>query len=155
MDRNYDVITFFSKYLFFTKTWGRHFCWHHQNCNHFIKTIFKNSRKVKRIRNYVSKCNLQGTIQKKSASGSRTLPCLIIFFQNFILVWKCPKWALNRGTLVSATAIYQTKCPFAVPSAFFFCSFERCLMILDYSLIYICISWYTKIFWFPVKKCWC
>ena len=24
----------------------------------FIKTIFKDSRKVKRIRNYVSKCNL-------------------------------------------------------------------------------------------------
>ena len=43
----------------------------------------------------------------------------MIFFQNFILIWKCQKWSLNRGTLVSATAIYQTKCPFIVLSALF------------------------------------
>ena len=60
----------------------------------------------------------QRIIQKKSESGSQTLRCLI-FFQNFILIWKCQKWSLNRGTLVSATAIYQTKCPFAVLSALF------------------------------------
>ena len=45
----------------------------------------------------------QGIIQKKSASGSRTLPCLVIFFRNFILIWKCQKWYLNRGTLVLVT----------------------------------------------------
>ena len=28
----------------------------------------------------------QGIIQKKSASGSRTVPCLVIFFGNFILI---------------------------------------------------------------------
>ena len=59
----------------------------------------------------------QGIIQKKSASGSWTLPCLVIFFQGLILIWKCQKWSLNRGTLVSATAIYQIKCPFTVLSA--------------------------------------
>ena len=26
MDRNYDVITFFSKYPYFKKAWGSHFC---------------------------------------------------------------------------------------------------------------------------------
>ena len=61
----------------------------------------------------------QGIIQKKSASGCRTLPWLVIFFQNFILTWKFQKGSLNRGTLVSATAIYQTKCPFTVLSALF------------------------------------
>ena len=60
-----------------------------------------------------------GTIQKKSASGSRILPCLKIFFRNFILIWKCQKWSLNRGTLVSATAIYQMKCTFTVLSTLF------------------------------------
>ena len=44
-----------------------------------------------------------GIIQKKSASGSRTLPCLVIFFRNFILIWKCQKWYLNRCTLVLVT----------------------------------------------------
>ena len=56
----------------------------------------------------------QGIFQKKSAL---TLPCLVIVFQVLILIWKCQKWSLNRGTLLSATAIYQTKCPFTVLSA--------------------------------------
>ena len=73
-------------------------------------------------------------IQQKSTSGSRTLPCLVIFFQGLILIWKYQKWSLNRGTLVSATAIYQTKCPFTVLRALF-CSSGHCPMILDYSLI--------------------
>ena len=34
MDRNYDVMSFISKYLYFKRAWGSHFCWHHQNCNH-------------------------------------------------------------------------------------------------------------------------
>ena len=34
INRNYDVIIFFSKYLYFTKAWCSHFCWHHQNSNH-------------------------------------------------------------------------------------------------------------------------
>ena len=61
----------------------------------------------------------QGIIQKKSASGSQKLPCIVIFFRNFILIWKCQKGSLNRGTLVSATAIYQTNCSFTVLSAIF------------------------------------
>ena len=47
------------------------------------------------------------------------LPCLAIFCRNFILIWKCQKWSLNRGTLVSATAIFQTKCPITVLRALF------------------------------------
>ena len=29
------------------------------------------------------------------------------------------------------------------------------LQIMYQNATYICISWYSKIFWFPVKKCWC
>ena len=39
------------------------------------------------------------------------------FFQGLILIWKCQKWSLNRGTLVPATAIYQAKCHFTVLNA--------------------------------------
>ena len=61
----------------------------------------------------------QGIIQKKSASGSWTLTCLKIFFQNFIMIWKCQKWSLNRDTTVPTNVIYQTKYPFTVQSALF------------------------------------
>ena len=43
IDRNYDVLTFFSKYhlyFIFTKAWGSHFCWHHQN---YIKIMYQNT----------------------------------------------------------------------------------------------------------------
>ena len=43
----------------------------------------------------------------------------LIFLHNFILIWKYQKWSLNRGTFAPATAIYQTKCLFTVPSALF------------------------------------
>ena len=33
IERNYDVITIISKYCYFKKAWGSHFCWHHQNYN--------------------------------------------------------------------------------------------------------------------------
>ena len=75
----------------------------------------------------------QGIIQRKSVPGSWMLPCLVIFFRNFILIWKCQKWSWNRGTLVSATAIYQTQCPFTVLSAFFL-FFQMLPYDLDYSL---------------------
>ena len=55
MARNYDVITFASKYLYFKKTWGSHFADIIKNVTMFIKTVFTNSRKVKRVRNYVLK----------------------------------------------------------------------------------------------------
>ena len=80
------------------------------------------------------KIYIQWIIQKKSASGSWMVPCLIIFFWNFILTWKCQKGSSNRGPLVSPTAIYQTKCPFTVLNAFF-CFSRCCPMILNYSLI--------------------
>ena len=58
MDRSYDAITFISKYLYFKKTVVANFADIIKIVAMFIKTIFKDSRKVKRIRNYVSKCNL-------------------------------------------------------------------------------------------------
>ena len=78
-------------------------------------------------------------IQKKSASGSWMLPCLVIFFCSFILIWKLQKCSLNRSTLVSATATYQTKCPFIVLSALF-CPYGCCPMILDYSLPWVSLG---------------
>ena len=80
---------------------------------------------------------IQGIIHKKLVSGSWMLPCHIIFILNFILIWKCQKWFLNRGALVWAAAICQMKCPFTVQSALFctlFCSSGSCSMILDYAL---------------------
>ena len=47
------------------------------------------------------------------------LPFLKIFFLNVILIRKCQKWSFSRGTLVSATTIYQTKCTFIGESALF------------------------------------
>ena len=58
MDRNYDVINFISKYLYFKKAGVANFGDIIKIASMFIKTIFKDSRKVKRIKNYVSKCNL-------------------------------------------------------------------------------------------------
>ena len=49
MDINYDVITFLSKYLYFKKAWGSHFADITKVETFFIKTIFVDSRKVKRI----------------------------------------------------------------------------------------------------------
>ena len=73
----------------------------------FIKQIFKDSRKVKRIRNYELKCNLY------------------LYF--FICICICI-------------------------SLFVFVLF---IFVFLYLYFYICISWYNKICWFPVKKCWC
>ena len=58
MERNYDIINFVSKYLSLRRLWVAISADIIKIVTMFIKTIFKDSRKVKRIRNYVSKCNL-------------------------------------------------------------------------------------------------
>ena len=58
MDRNYDVITFFTKKLYFKKAGVTIFADIIKIVTMFIKTILKDSRKVRRIRNYVSEWNL-------------------------------------------------------------------------------------------------
>ena len=58
MDRNYDIITFISKYFFLRKPGVAIFADSIKIVTMFIKTIIKDSRKVKRIRNYISKFNL-------------------------------------------------------------------------------------------------
>ena len=58
MDINYDVKTFTSKYHCFKKTWVAFFADTIKIVNMFIKTIFKDSRNVKRLTNYETKCNL-------------------------------------------------------------------------------------------------
>ena len=45
IDKIYDVITFISKYLYFKKGWGNHFCWHHQNFNH---VYYNNLQRLKK-----------------------------------------------------------------------------------------------------------
>ena len=57
MDRNYDVNLFFKK-AFFKKTWVAIFADIIKIVIIFIKTILKDSRKVRRIRNYESKWNV-------------------------------------------------------------------------------------------------
>ena len=55
MDRNYDAIAFISKYCCFKKVWVAIFADIIKIITMFIKKIFKDSKKVKRIINYVSK----------------------------------------------------------------------------------------------------
>ena len=57
-DTNYDVITFISKYPFLRRHRVAIFADTIKIITMFTKTIFKDSKNVKRIRNYVSKCNL-------------------------------------------------------------------------------------------------
>ena len=58
MGRNYDVITFISKYFYFHRPTVAIFADIIKVVTMFIKTNFKDSKKVKRIRNYVSKFDL-------------------------------------------------------------------------------------------------
>ena len=54
MDKNYDIITFISKY-YLSRPRVANFA---EIITFFINITFKNSKKVKRIRNYVLKCNM-------------------------------------------------------------------------------------------------
>ena len=58
MDRNYDVITFFQNTLTLRRLGVAIFADIIKIVTMFIKTIIQDSRKVKRIINYVSKSNL-------------------------------------------------------------------------------------------------
>ena len=58
MDRNYDVITFFQKAFILRRSRVAIFADIIKIVTMFIKKILKDSRKVRRIRNYVSKWNL-------------------------------------------------------------------------------------------------
>ena len=58
MDINYDVIFIISKYLFLRRSGVVIFADIIKTVTMFIKAITKDLRKVKRIRNYVSKYNL-------------------------------------------------------------------------------------------------
>ena len=58
MDRNYDVMTIILKYLILKRPGVVIFVDIIKVVTMFIKTITKDSRTVKRIRNYVSKSNL-------------------------------------------------------------------------------------------------
>ena len=55
MHRNYDVIIFISRYLYFKKAESSLFADIVKVVTVFIKTILKDSKKVISIRNYVSK----------------------------------------------------------------------------------------------------
>ena len=58
MVRNYDVITFISKYPYFKKARSSLLADIIKIVTMFIKAIIKDSKNVKSIRNYVSKSNL-------------------------------------------------------------------------------------------------
>ena len=58
MDKNYDVITFISKHLILRRPGVVIFADIIKIVTMFIKTITKGSRKVKRIRDYLSNSNL-------------------------------------------------------------------------------------------------
>ena len=58
MDKSFDVITFFQKIFFSRRRGIAIFGDIIKIVTMFIKTILRDSRKVRRIRNYVSKWNL-------------------------------------------------------------------------------------------------
>ena len=55
MDRNYEVITFISKYLYVRRPRVVNFADIIKIATIFIKTTFKDSNKIKRVKNYVLK----------------------------------------------------------------------------------------------------
>ena len=57
MDKKYDVITFISKFFILRRPRAAIFADIIQIAAMFIKIIFKDSKKVKRKRNYILKCN--------------------------------------------------------------------------------------------------
>ena len=58
MNIDYDVIAFLQNTFILRRSGSAIFAAIIKIVTMFIKTMFKDSRKVKRIRNYVSKCNL-------------------------------------------------------------------------------------------------
>ena len=58
MDRNYHIINFISNIFIFRRPEVAIFADIIKIVTMFIKRIFQDSRKIKRIRNNVSKCNL-------------------------------------------------------------------------------------------------
>ena len=58
LNKNYDDITFISKYLYIKKAWSSEFADISKIATMFIKSTFEDSNKIKRIRNYVLKRNL-------------------------------------------------------------------------------------------------
>ena len=58
MGKDYDVITFISKYLILRKSGVVIFAYIIRIVTTFIKTTTKDSRKVNKIRNYLSNSNL-------------------------------------------------------------------------------------------------
>ena len=48
-NKNYHVISFISKYVYFNKSYSSHNCWHHQNCYHFLKQFLKTPKKLKHL----------------------------------------------------------------------------------------------------------
>ena len=83
---------------------------------YYSKIFHKETRKNNSLTPYL--VLWQEIMYKKPVSGCGKLTCFVIFFFFFfwslILIWICKKFSLNRGTLVPATAIKQTKCPFSV-----------------------------------------
>ena len=107
-----------------------------------IKTIFKDLKvkrvkKVKRVRYYVSKCNAVKPLNSEH----------LRFLKNLSVIERCPLLGGNLKKIVT----FGTKR---------FVRYSRHVRYLECPLlggftVYICISWYSKICWFPMKKCWC
>ena len=88
----------------------------------------------------------QGIIQKKSASCSWMLPCLMGCFSKSYFDLKMPKIFFKQGYLSNSNHYLPKKCPFTVLGAVFL-FFECFPVILDYCLplqlylfIFVCIA---------------
>ena len=58
MDKHYDAITLFSRYFILKRPRIAMLADIVKVVTMFIKTVFEDSKKVKKIRNYAPKCNL-------------------------------------------------------------------------------------------------
>ena len=73
MDRNYDVITNISKYLYFKRPGVAIFADIIKILTMLIKTMFRDWKKVQRIRDYVLKRNLYFLIQQNLLISGRKM----------------------------------------------------------------------------------
>ena len=67
-------------------------------------------------------------------------------FRNILILTR--PGVTNFADIIKIVSVFNKKCLKTQKKS-------KLLEIMYQNTIYICIFWYSKIFWFPMKKCWC